>query len=124
VTPLGTPRTSLMLTITPAGQIWAIGGFDSTSQQLPIVEAYGPVFNVPGSATGGSMTTVSGTNFAPNASVTVKFGAAGTPVGMATTDGSGAFSTTFMVPPGAGPQKVVASDGKSQYPISATLNVL
>jgi hypothetical protein len=70
---------------------------------------------------------VSGSNFAPNANVSVYFSTvAGTPVATGTTNGSGALTApiTFKVPSLAGgTQPLIMVDDRSQYPITISFQV-
>ena len=73
------------------------------------------------------MASVSGSNFAANATVSVYFGSTTTaPVATGTTNASGALSSaiSFRVPNlAAGEQALIVMDDRSQYPITLSFRV-
>jgi hypothetical protein len=122
-----TPRTQLAAVNAPDGRILAVGGLDLSGNWANHVESYGPTTALsPASGPAGTIVTVTGTSFAPNAAVTVTWGPTATPIATGTTDGNGSIATglTFTVPassPGAATVTVV--DDRSNYPSTATFTV-
>jgi N-acetylneuraminic acid mutarotase len=121
---LNTPGASVVTATANDGRIYAIGGAngetDTPTNYRDVVEAYGPVVTLANAAGAvGTKRQVTGSNFAPNATVNVYFGASATVVGTGATDGTGAVTgpIVFTVPsvaPGAYQLKVV--DTRSDYP--------
>ncbi len=129
VTPLDTGKFGVAAAVAPDGHIWAVGG--STNPELDgfkTVLIYGPTVAVtPPAAAAGAMASVSGNNFAANATVSVYFGSTATaPVGTGTTNASGALAAaiSFRVPNlAAGEQALIVMDDRSQYPITLSFRV-
>ena len=69
----------------------------------------------------GGQVTVSGTNCGANQQVGVSFN--GTPAATATTDASGRFTSTFPVPPSAGPGVYAVTASNSLCVLSGTVEV-
>jgi hypothetical protein len=108
------------------GRVYAVGGI--TSGALGTVEAYGPsIAMAPTSGQAGASISLSGSNFAANANVSVHFGVlTGQLLGTGVTDASGALVApiSFKIPPVTpAAYKVFVSDDRSQYPVNATLTV-
>lgn len=131
---LNAPGAFIVAATAKDGRIYSIGGANGTTDTPAtnyrrVVEAYGPVVtfaNTSGAAD--SKRSVSGSNFAPNATVNVYFGSAplASPTASGTSDGTGALTTpiVFTVPavsPGTYPIKVM--DTRSSYPYYATFTV-
>jgi hypothetical protein len=124
VAPLDIARAGVAAAVAPDGHIWAAGG--TTNFELDgfkTVLIYGPSVTVaPAAAAAGAMASVSGSNFAANATVSVYFGSTTTaPVGTGTTNASGtlAAAISFRVPNlAAGEQALIVMDDRSQYPIT------
>ena len=129
VAPLDAARFGVAAAVAPDGHIWAVGG--STNPELDgfkTVLIYGPTVSVtPTAAAAGGMASVSGSNFAANATVSVYFGATTTaPVGTGTTNATGALTAaiSFRVPNlPAGDQALIVMDDRSQYPITLSFRV-
>ena len=123
---LGTPRQYLVGARGADGRIYAIGGIASGT--VGTVEAYGPAVAMsPTSGPAGAAVALSGSNFAPNANVAVRFGVpTGQLLGTGVTDASGALVApiTFKIPtstPAA--YRIFAIDDRSQYPVNAALTI-
>lgn len=123
---LGTAREYLGGAVGSDGRVYAVGGY--TGSAVGTVEAYGPaVAMAPTSGQAGASISLSGSNFAANANVSVRFGVpTGQVLGTGVTDSSGALVApiSFKIPavtPAA--YRVFVSDDRSQYPVNATLTV-
>ena len=129
VTPLSDSRTGVGAVVAPDGHLYAIGG--TTNVELtgePLVQIYGPAVTVtPQQGAPGGSVTVSGSNFAADATVGVYFGSVtGSPVASGTTDRTGTLnaSITLTVPSlAAGAQTITVMDDRSQYPITIAFRV-
>jgi hypothetical protein len=123
------PRYGIGLVVDLTGRIWAVGG--STNPEFAgeaIVQIYGPSVSVsPTAVPAGGTATVSGSNFAANANVSVYINSAtGTPLATGTTNASGALNAgiKFTVPSLAGGEVgLIVVDDKSQYPITLDFRV-
>lgn len=109
------------------GRIYAAGG-TTTGGVTGVVEAYGPVVSVsPSGATRGATATVTGSNFAASANVTVHFGdVKAAAIASGTSDASGNLSApiAFAVPnvlPAT--YRIYVVDDRSQFPVSAAFTV-
>lgn len=120
--PLPTARRSLCAAVLPDGRILAIGGRVGSAVDATTT-AYGPAIALsPAAAAPGDTVTVTGTGFRASAAVGANI--AGNVVATATSSMTGDFSATFVVPPlPAGTYPVGAADQRSQYPVTAALNV-
>jgi hypothetical protein len=129
VVPLDSARYGLGAIVAPDGRIWAVGG--SMNPELDgytTVQIYGPVPSVsPAAGAPGSTASVTGSNFASVANVSVYMGSAtGTPLATGTTTAAGVIGTpiTFTVPNlAAGAQPLIVVDDRSQYPITLSFRV-
>jgi hypothetical protein len=123
VSSLAQNRYGLAAAVGPEGRVHAIGGFENGNYSKRL-EVYGPFVTLqPQMGVAGSMSAISGNNFAANARVTVRFN--NVVVGTGMTDGSGALGgVTFQVPAiGAGLYAVTAVDHKSLYPVTIPFQV-
>jgi hypothetical protein len=129
VAPLTTTRLGAGAVIVPDGHIWVVGGLASDLvTALSSVEIYGPVVAAtPQSGAPGDTVTITGSNFAKNATVSVYLGSpAGISLGTGTTDGTGALTVSigFSVPNvAAGGQTLIVVDDRSQFPISVFFRI-
>ena len=120
-------RTSLGVTLGPDGRIWAIGG--SGAAAVGIVEIYGPALQLsPLQGPVGTQIQIGGTNFAANATVSIRVGSLTSPeVGTAETNDAGALTTpvVFTVPPGTRPGIITihAIDDRSRFPVRREFDV-
>ena len=117
------PRDRLAAALGPDGRVYAIGG-SNNGLEVDYVDAYGPAIAfAPASPSAGATVTVTGTNFAPNAPVTLSLvGTSGT-LASGVADGSGNLAgVTFTAPP-SGQHVVEAVDSFSLYPITHPLLV-
>jgi hypothetical protein len=109
------------------GRIYVIGGsalFGTTG----VVEAYGPrITAAPNNAAAGGTTSVTGSNFAKQATVSFSLGSAtGAVIGTGTTDVNGDLPATTVTIPGdtgAGATRLFARDNRSRYPVSVAFTV-
>jgi hypothetical protein len=129
VAPLQAVRSGLEAVIVPDGHIYAVGGYDQLNAQgLNTVEVYGPVVSLSaeGAAPGESV-TVTGSNFAANATVSVRFGGAqGQVLGSARTGATGTLPTgmTFTIPNlPAGDGTLTILDDRSRFPIRLAFRI-
>jgi hypothetical protein len=122
VASLATPRDSHGAAIGGDGRIYVVGG-ESAGVPLQDVEVYGPVITVsPTTGAPGASITVTGSNFAADAPIHVAVDDVVVVAGV--TDANGAASLGFVVPAiAAGAHAVTVADIRSQYPVSATLQV-
>lgn len=119
-------RESHAAALAPDGRLLVFGGRGNTPN-LTRVDAYGPVLTLSSSTApkGGSF-SVSGENFAANATIGFVLSPGGAVLGTTATDAAG-VATTFQatlptsVAPGA--YRVVAEDDRSHYPVSQPLAV-
>jgi catechol 2,3-dioxygenase-like lactoylglutathione lyase family enzyme len=125
--PLPSPTCCSGAVTVPGGQIYVVNGGMSAGSQFAI---YGPsVFLAPAAGAPGSTAAVTGTNFAPAATVSLFWGAANDGHLLATgaTDSSGTTTTplSFTVPATATPgtYTLTALDDQSQYPVTTTFVV-
>jgi hypothetical protein len=103
------------------GRIYAFGG-----QNEATVEAYGPVLHLSANqAAAQSTITVSGENFAGNATVSVRFDSTTSPVvASGSTDHDGVLTPIALtVSVGPGAHRLTAVDNRSGYPVSTPLLV-
>jgi hypothetical protein len=129
VTPIDSARYGVGAIVAPDGRIWAVGGGTNPEfDGFTTVQIYGPVGSVsPQAGAPGSTVSVTGSNFAASANVSVYVGAvSGTPLATGTTNAAGAIAAPISVsvpnlPSGAQPLIVV--DDRSQYPISLFFRV-
>lgn len=126
VAPLSEGRSGLGAVVSPDGHLYAVGG--ETGIGTSTVEIYGPVVNVsPQVAVPGDSVTVTGSNFAANATVSLYFGSVnGAAIATGTTDSSGKLIAplNFKVPSlPAGNQPLVTIDDRSEYPITVQFRV-
>ena len=124
---LGVGRSGPSASLSPDGRIYALGGA-SGGWALTTVEYYGPrVTRSPSDGATGTSVTVSGSNFAANA--TVRFYLDDTShtfsTTTATTNGSGVLSATVITSPSttSGMHTLIIRDDRSLYPISLSWNV-
>ena len=123
VPPLAFQRDACMASVGPDGRLFVFGGRVTTIAQAS-GEAYGPRLHLGADhGAAGAMITVTGDNFAPNASVRIYVGAVA--VELAHTDGTGALpSTSIRIPPiAAGTSRVRAIDDHSLYPVTARFTI-
>ena len=129
VAQLNTSRTRAAAVLGPDGRIYVMGGQippggPGPASPLNSVEAYGPVFTVsPTHGQIGSTVTVTGSNFAANANVSINW-SLGSPVLIKTvpSTATGTVSTTFTVPAGSATSagyQVQLMDDHSQYQVTA-----
>ncbi|MGZ3425243.1 MAG: kelch repeat-containing protein, partial [Polyangia bacterium] len=123
---LGTGREYIGGSLGSDGRIYAVGGY--TGSAVGTVEAYGPsIAMAPTSGQAGASIAFSGSNFAANASVSVRLAVpTGQLLGTGVTDSSGALVApiNFKIPAVApATYKVFAADDRSQYVVNATLTV-
>lgn len=111
------------------GRVYAIGGADSGRGPIGTVLSYGPSVTVTFSASSNTV-TLTGGNFAANAQLKAFWGpfAAGPPVALGLTDGTGTMIGTMGFPPPfpltAGQSyQVTVVDNRSLYPVSAVFTV-
>jgi Kelch motif len=128
VASLGTARAFFGAAVGGDGRIYALGGSNSTSSGLGSVEVYGPTVSPsPSSVAAGAQVTLTGSNFAAGATVSVWLDqASGPPLVSATTDSNGALSSSIQITvPAAtsGKHSLVAVDDLSQYPATAPLTI-
>ncbi len=120
-------RASLGVTLGPDGRLWAIGGTGAAS--VGTVEIYGPALSLsPLQGPVGTQIQIAGSNFAANATVSVRVGALDAPeVGSAETDETGDMTTpvVFTVPPGTKPGIITihAIDDRSLFPVHREFEV-
>jgi hypothetical protein len=128
VAPLPGPRDYAAAAVGSDGRIYVTGGSDNmTFNPTSAVEAYGPITTL-SAATGaaGASLTVSGSNFAINATVNVYFDkVTATPIATGTSDGVGALpAVTWKVPAvAAGAHRLIIVDVRSQFPSYAAFTV-
>jgi hypothetical protein len=131
VAKLPVPLWAGVALVGPDNRIYMMGG-DSAGDPTPsaTVEVYGPSMAVaPGTGTAGATNvSISGSNFAVNATVDVFFGSrSGAPFATGSSDGNGDITTpiSFVIPAGAarGTAKIYAVDRKSLYPAVTTFVV-
>jgi hypothetical protein len=124
---LGVPRYRHGVGVGADGRIYVVAGADLVSM-LRTVEVYGPaiILSTDHKKAGQSI-TVSGSNFAKNATVKFSLGGPTAPViGTGTSDAVGAMATTTITIPAAQPigaTRLYATDTRSRYPISAAFTV-
>jgi N-acetylneuraminic acid mutarotase len=129
VVPIDSARFGVGAVLAPDGRIWAVGGSVNVEfDGFTTVEIYGPVGAVnPQSGAPGGTASVTGSNFAANASVSVYISSAtGTPLATGTTNSAGMIAApiTFTVPNiTAGQQPLIIVDDRSQYPITLSFRV-
>jgi hypothetical protein len=123
VAPMAQARTTHGVTIGPDGRIWAVGG--QASGSLNSVEVYGPVLAMnPETGPANTQIQIAGSNFAANATVTLRLGTReGTVIGTVTTNATGQTMNpiSYTVPGTAAPgSRIVihAVDEKSRYPVN------
>jgi hypothetical protein len=129
VTPLSDSRTGVGAAVTPDGHIWAIGG--TTNPEITgeaTVQVYGPSVSAsPTMGPPGTSVSVTGSNFAASATVSVYFTAvSGSPLATGSTDANGKLTSaiTLKVPSLAGgAQPLIVIDDRSQYPITISFQV-
>jgi hypothetical protein len=117
------PRDRLAAALGPDGRVYAIGG-SNNGLEVDYVDAYGPMIAfAPASPAAGAMVTVSGSNFAPHAPVTLSFVGMSATIAVGVADGAGNLQgATFTAPP-TGSYVVRAVDDFSLYPITRPLVV-
>jgi hypothetical protein len=129
VAPISDSRAGIGVVVAPDGHIWAIGG--TTNPEIPaenVVQIYGPVASItPTAGAPGSNVSITGSNFAANATVSVYLGSVtGTPLATGTTSSTGVLTAAigFKVPSAAaGNQMFIVVDDRSQYPIGVPFRV-
>jgi hypothetical protein len=129
VAPLSDSRAGIGVAVTPDGHLWAIGGTENP--EIPAenaVQVYGPVASIaPLAGAPGSNVTITGSNFAANATVSVYFGSmTGSPLATGTTNSTGALTgaiSTKVPSSAAGTQAFIVVDDRSQYPINVFFRV-
>lgn len=127
VAPLASPRWRHGATLGWDGRIYVSGGADLVT--LPrTVEAYGPIVTLnTNTISAGGTITVSGSNFAKNATVRFTLDGPGTAaIGTGNTDGNGALAATNVTIPAQADVKATrfyATDARSRYPVSARLTI-
>jgi hypothetical protein len=123
-------RTSLAVSVGADGRLYAIGGTQG-GNWLASVEAYGPqiVLGADHGATG-SMTTITGSNFAASSQVRVFLAGTGVPlggvlIGTGNADTSGTLPSTSLQLPRvpSGVYTIRAYDDRSRYPVTARITV-
>jgi hypothetical protein len=120
-------RTKLGVSTGPDGRLWTIGGTGAAGA-LSSVEIYGPHLTMnPVSGGPGQQVQIGGTNFAANATVTVRIDAIdGNLLGTARSDGAGALVAPlqYTVPSDRHENfLIVAMDDKSRFPVHLTFVV-
>jgi hypothetical protein len=127
VASLQNPRKTLGAATGMDGRIYAVGGASADLGALRDLEAYGPVVQLaPASVPVGGMVSVTGSNFAANAVVSVYAGATATGPALktATTDATGVMPTlTLQVDAPAGLRFFTFVDHRSRYPVTLLLSV-
>jgi N-acetylneuraminic acid mutarotase len=126
VATLNAARTRAAATVGPDGRIYVFGGQippggPGPAEALDSVEAYGPLFTLsPTHAQAGATVTLTGSNFAANAQVSVYLDYNDiTVIKSATSNASGAVSMSFTVPSTyVGGHIFKAVDDKSQYAVT------
>jgi hypothetical protein len=124
---LSTPRRGAPASLGPDGRILVVGGVND-SAYLASSEAYGPEIAVaPSSGASGSSASVSGSNFAGNATVPIYWGSAstGSVLGSGTTDASGSLAPVAVTVPAsvAGIYTVTLVDPASGYRVQASFTI-
>jgi len=116
-------RDRLAAALGPDGRVYVIGG-SNNGVEVGYVDAYGPTIAfAPASPAAGTMVTVSGSNFAPHAPVTLSLAGTSSAIANGVADGSGNLSgVTFSAPP-SGSYVVRAVDDFSLYPVTRPLVV-
>jgi hypothetical protein len=104
----------------PDGRIYAIGGIDDNGMTTASSEAYGPV--VTAMLSSGTV-TLTLSNFAASANGRALFD--GAAIASFTTSATGTATATFSLPAGtlAGAHLVTARDARSNFPVTALVNV-
>jgi hypothetical protein len=127
VAPLAGARYRHGVAVGGDGRIYVVGGSDLLGF-VRTVEAYGPLIaSNPDHQKAGQTITVTGSNFAANATVSFSLDSAhAATIGTGATDATGALVATIVsVPAGAaaGATRLYAADQRSRYPVSIAFNV-
>lgn len=125
---LRSPRHRHALVRGPDGRLFAIGGTSPSGAAMDSVEAFGPAVTLSTEVGAvGSSVTVTGDNFAPNASVEILWGGVGGAVlatGNSDADGSLGAGIQFQVPAvSPGTFTVVTRDQVSSFPVANPFTV-
>lgn len=122
--PLMTARSAEGATLGLDGRIYAVGGYIG-SGVTATVEVYGPqVTSTPAAVSAGDLLTITGSNFAANATITGRIDDRPVPEFLTTTSDAGVASASFVVPAlASGAHTLLVEDVKSQYPITAVFIV-
>jgi hypothetical protein len=128
VAPLSTGRYDASAVVAPDGRIYALGGAVAPdSRPTETVEVYGPVVSASASSAppGGSV-TITGNNFAANATVSVYLGSVkGALLKTGMTNSSGVLAPVTLTVPNVASTTTVLTvvDDLSQYPITLFFRV-
>jgi N-acetylneuraminic acid mutarotase len=128
VAPLSTGRYDASAAVAPDGRIYALGGaIAPDSRPTETVEVYGPVVSAStSSAPPGGSVTITGNNFAANATVRVYLGpVTGALLKTSTTNNSGVLTPVTLTVPNIASTTTVLTvvDDLSQYPITLFFRV-
>lgn len=111
-------RSALGAVVGADGLLYAICGVDATGTPVNTSEVYGPLVV-------SSASSVSGSNFAANANVSIYDGAVASsaPIAGGTSDGSGVLAAVTLPSLSSGSHTLTVMDDRSRYPVTTTLTV-